>query len=426
MISLFRYIDDEEERLLSRELKIGVAILLVFASLFFASASHIPTEDQYAMAETTPLNNHKNNTLLLPSQIFESETDVTHENLDDSSVHLEVEEIIGNPEFEMDEEGIKEDPENQRPQGSGETVGDDTVDVDTPPPSPEEPGESETEKPTEKPTQAPSESETEKPTEKPTEPPVYSDGWHVIDGKTYLYQSGKPVTGWQVIQGKKYYFDSKGVLSSKVGIDVSYAQGSVDWKKVKAAGVDYVMIRVGYRGYTQGGLYLDSDFVKNIEGATAAGLDCGVYFYSQAITVEEAILEADFVLKAIKGYDLTYPVAFDTEDVNDPIARTKGLTDKQRTDFAIAFCERILNSGYYPTIYASKSWLLDEMEFSRINGKFDIWLAEWTDKATFPYTYQMWQYTENGSVSGISGYVDLDVSLFDYPTFIKKNGYNNL
>lgn len=412
-----------------KKLKISISVLLVFASLFFMSAAHIPAEDHQVLAGTTALNEVTGDDLLLPSQIFETEIYETEESLDDESIHLEAEEIIGNPEFEMDEEGIKEDPENQRPQGSGNTVGDNTVDVDTPPPAADtdEPAtEKPTEAPTEKPTEKPTEGETEKPTEKPTEPPVYSDGWHIIDGKTYLYQSGKPVTGWQVIQGKKYYFDSSGVLSSKVGIDVSYAQGSIDWNKVKAAGVDYVMIRVGYRGYTLGGLYLDSDFVKNIEGATAAGLDCGVYFYSQAITVEEAILEADFVLKAIKGYKLTYPVAFDTEDVDDPIARTKGLTDKQRTDFAIAFCERILNSGYYPTIYASKSWLLDEMEFSRINGKFDIWLAEWADKATFPYTYQMWQYTESGSVNGISGYVDLDVSLFDYPTFIKKNGYNNL
>lgn len=408
-----------------RELKIAVSVLLVFASVFFMSAAHIPIDDQEVFAETAALNKDKNDTILLPSQVFETETYISDEELDNENIQLDAEEVIGNPDFEMDEEGIKEDPENQRPQGPGDTVGDDTVDVDTPPPV-TEPEEPDTEKPTEKPTEAPTENETEKPTEKPTEPPVYTDGWHIIDGKTYLYQNGKPVTGWQVIQGKKYYFDSKGVLSSKVGIDVSYAQGNIDWKKVKAAGVDYVMIRVGYRGYTQGGLYLDSDFVKNIEGATAAGLDCGVYFYSQAITVEEAILEADFVLKAIKGYKLTYPIAFDTEYVSDPAARTHGLTDKQRTDFAIAFCERIKNNGYYPTIYASKSWLLDEMEFSRINGKFDIWLAEWSDKATFPYTYQMWQYSETGKVNGISGYVDLDVSLFDYPTFIKKNGYNHL
>lgn len=413
---------------MSRELKIAVSVLLVFASVFFMSAAHIPIDDQEVFAETAALNKDKNDTIPLPSQVFETGTYISDEELDNENIQLDAEEVIGNPEFEMDEEGIKEDPENQRPQGSGDTVGDDTVDVDTPPPvaKPEEPTENPTEKPTESPTKSETEKLTEKPTEKPTEPPVYTDGWHIIDGKTYLYQNGKPVTGWQVIQGKKYYFDSKGVLSSKVGIDVSYAQGNIDWKKVKAAGVDYVMIRVGYRGYTQGGLYLDSDFVKNIEGATAAGLDCGVYFYSQAITVEEAILEADFVLKAIKGYDLTYPIAFDTEYVSDPAARTHGLTDKQRTDFAIAFCERIINNGYYPTIYASKSWLLDEMEFSRINGKFDIWLAEWSDKATFPYTYQMWQYSETGKVNGISGYVDLDVSLFDYPTFIEKNGYNHL
>lgn len=417
-----------------KKFKIAVSVMLVFASIFFMSAAHIPIEDQDVFAETAPLNKDENNSLWFPSQVFETENNVSDSELDNDNVHLDAEEIIGNPDFEMDEEGIKEDPENQRPQGPGDIVGDDTVDVDTPPPvtEPEEPTEKPTEKPTESPTEKPSESPTEKPTEQPTEPPTEkppappTNGWYIYDGKTYLYQNGKPVTGWQVIQGKKYYFDSKGVLSSKVGIDVSYAQGNIDWKKVKASGVDYVMIRVGYRGYTQGGLYLDSDFVKNIEGATAAGLDCGVYFYSQAITVEEAILEADFVLKAIKGYKLTYPIAFDTEYVSDPAARTHGLTDKQRTDFAIAFCERIKNNGYYPTIYASKSWLLDEMEFSRINGKFDIWLAHYIEQTNFPYKYQMWQYTDSGKVTGISGYVDLDISLFDYPAFMRKYGYNHL
>lgn len=393
-----------------RELKIAVSAFLIFLSLFFMSAAHIPVDDSLAFAESAVFGESESSNLLLPSDIFESESYAENEKLDDENIHLDTEEVIGNPDFEMDEEGIKEDPENQRPQGPGDTVGDDTVDVDTPPPvvDPEEP----TEKP------------TEPPTEKPPTPPT--NGWYIYDGKTYLYQNGKPVTGWQVIQGKKYYFDSKGVLSSKVGIDVSYAQGNIDWKKVKASGVDYVMIRVGYRGYTQGGLYLDSDFVKNIEGATAAGLDCGVYFYSQAITVEEAILEADFVLKAIKGYKLTYPIAFDTEYVSDPAARTHGLTDKQRTDFAIAFCERIKKNGYYPTIYASKSWFLDEMEFSRINGKFDIWLAHYIEQTNFPYTYQMWQYTDSGKVTGISGSVDLDISLFDYPAFMRKYGYNHL
>lgn len=407
-----------------RELKIVVSVFLIFLSIFSMSAAHIPVEDSEAFAESAIIDENESSNLLLPSDFFESESYAEDEKLDDENIHLDADEVIGNPDFEMDEEGIKEDPENQRPQGPGDTVGDDTVDIDVPPPvvEPEEP----TEKPTEKPTESTTEDETEKPTEKPTEPPTYTDGWHIIDGKTYLYQNGKPVTGWQVIQGKKYYFDSTGVLSSKVGIDVSYAQGNIDWNKVKASGVDYVMIRVGYRGYTQGGLYLDSDFVKNIEGATAAGLDCGVYFYSQAITVEEAILEADFVLKAIKGYKLTYPVAFDTEYVSDPAARTHGLTDKQRTDFAIAFCERIKNNGYYPTIYASKSWLLDEMEFSRINGNFDIWLAHYTEQTNFPYTYQMWQYTDSGKVTGISGSVDLDISLFDYPAFMRKYGYNHL
>lgn len=255
-----------------------------------------------------------------------------------------------------------------------------------------------------------------------------ADGWYEKDGDTYFYVGGQPVTGWQTSGGYKYYFNDKGVLSSKRGIDVSVYQGNIDWDAVKASGVDFVMIRVGYRGYGQAGnMRLDTNFVQNIEGAQAAGLDCGVYFFSQAITREEAVEEAKFVLEALKGYTLTYPVAFDTEYYPLDEARTNqaGLTDADRTDFAIDFCETIRAAGYYPTIYAGKSWLLDDMEISRL-ADWDIWLAHYTNQTDFQYPYQMWQYSDAGQVSGISGNVDLNVGLKDYASVIETTSAANL
>ncbi|MCI8361463.1 MAG: hypothetical protein HFE86_09035 [Clostridiales bacterium] len=259
--------------------------------------------------------------------------------------------------------------------------------------------------------------------------PPPENGWYEKDGNTYFYVDGQPVTGWQTAGGFKYYFNDKGVLSSKRGIDVSVYQGNINWAAVKAAGVDFAMIRVGYRGYGQAGnMKLDVNFEQNLKGAQAAGIDCGVYFFSQAITRAEAVEEAKFVLEAIKGYSLTYPVAFDTEYYPLDEARTNlaGLTDKDRTDFAIDFCETIRSAGYYPTIYASKSWLLDDMEISRLGG-WDIWLAHYTNQTNFQYPYQIWQYSESGTIDGISGNrVDLNVSLKDYPSVIRSAAKTNL
>ena len=259
--------------------------------------------------------------------------------------------------------------------------------------------------------------------------PAPADGWYEKDGNTYFYVNGQPVTGWQTAGGFKYYFDGQGVLSSKVGIDVSVYQGNIDWNAVKAAGVEFAMIRVGYRGYGQAGnMKLDANFVKNLEGAQAAGIDCGVYFFSQAITRAEAVEEAKFVLEAIKGYDLTYPVAFDTEYYPLDEARTNqaGLTDADRTDFAIDFCQTIRDAGYYPTIYASKSWLLDDMEIARL-ADWDIWLAHYTNQTDFQYPYQMWQYSQSGQVSGITeNTVDLNVGLKDYAKVIEAASAQNL
>jgi|GEM_PF-6481630 len=261
-----------------------------------------------------------------------------------------------------------------------------------------------------------------------TKAPTPANGWYQDGALRYYYVNGKAQTGYQSIGGKKYFFGPGGVLSSKVGIDVSKWNGAVDWKKVKASGVDFVMIRVGYRGYGTGGnIVLDEYFKQNILGATDAGLDCGVYFYTQAISIKEAREEAEFVLKAIQGFRLTYPIAFDIEHVPEASARTNtsGLTKKLRTDFCIEFCNTVKNAGYFPTIYANKYWLETALDTTRLGG-FDTWLAHYANQTTYKGSFQMWQYTETGTTNGVSGYVDLNIGLKDYAVFIRQNGYNKL
>lgn len=252
------------------------------------------------------------------------------------------------------------------------------------------------------------------------------NGWFVKDGKTYYYLNGKPVTGYQTMGGIRYYFGTDGALSSKVGIDVSYAQGTIDWKKVKAAGVDFAFIRVGFRGWgAAGNMKLDAFFEKNIQAAAAVGIDCGVYFFTQAVNVAEAKAEAQFVLEAIRPYTLTYPVVIDTERIGNGEARADSLSKSVRTDVVNAFCDEIKANGYYPMIYADKGWLTYDLEAGRL--KADVWLAQYHSTVTYTGAYKIWQYTSSHKLDGITANtVDMNVGLFDYADFIRQNGWNHL
>ncbi len=214
--------------------------------------------------------------------------------------------------------------------------------------------------------------------------------------------------------GFKYYTENNEVVS-KLGIDVSYYQGNIDWDAVKGDGIDFVIIRVGYRGYETGSIMLDSKFYEYINGATAAGLDIGVYFYSQAITTEEAIEEAEFVIDAIEGYEITYPVVFDWEIVGEDTARTNDITVDTINECTTVFCNTIAKAGYIPMIYTLKKQALMKLDLSQLAG-FDIWLAEYKDEPEFPYYHTMWQYASDATVSGISGNVDINISYVDYST----------
>ncbi|MDO5560048.1 MAG: glycoside hydrolase family 25 protein [Oscillospiraceae bacterium] len=208
----------------------------------------------------------------------------------------------------------------------------------------------------------------------------------------------------------KYYYEN-GDVSSQLGIDVSYAQKEIDWKKVKESGIDFAMIRVGYRGYTEGKLNLDEYFDINAKKADEAGIGVGAYFFSQAINVEEAKEEARFVADKIKDYNITYPVAFDWEDITHTDARTDFIDGQTLTDIANTFCTDISEAGYTPIIYSSLNLLrehFDRYDRTQMLDKM-FWLAEYKDKPEYEYQFSMWQYTDSGKVKGINNFVDLNI-----------------
>lgn len=207
-------------------------------------------------------------------------------------------------------------------------------------------------------------------------------------------------------------YDVDGV-TAKTGIDVSKYQGNIDWNAVKKSGISYAFIRVGLRGYGTGEILQDEYCLKNLEGATKAGMDIGVYFFSQAISKAEAIEEAEFVLKQIEGYDISYPIVFDMEEIASDTSRTKDLTAAQITDITIAFCERIKQAGHTPMIYGNIDWMIEHIELERLT-EYDKWFAQYFNKPFFPYEFQMWQYTNKGKVDGIKGEVDLNLCFADY------------
>ncbi len=223
-----------------------------------------------------------------------------------------------------------------------------------------------------------------------------------LDAKLYSFDEN----------GRVYYSDSNKQLLH--GIDVSVFQGEVDWHSVKADGIDFVMLRIGFRGYgSKGIINIDNNFYTNFDGAKNAGLKVGVYFYSQALNIYEAREEAAFVISTLQGRKLDFPIAYDWEYVDNAQARTKDMTSEAITQCAIAFCEYINSAGYNPIIYFNREIGYFEYDLSAVNN-YDFWLAEYSSYPTFLYEYKIWQYTDSGKVNGISGNVDLNVSAVDY------------
>ncbi|WP_455615390.1 Ig-like domain-containing protein [Eisenbergiella sp.] len=239
-------------------------------------------------------------------------------------------------------------------------------------------------------------------------------GWQTIDGRRYYFdKNGNKVTGEQVIQGVKYSFGSDGALnagSGVLGIDVSKHNGNINWTEVRNSGVSYVIIRCGYRGSSTGALIEDPKFRANIQGATAAGLKVGIYFFTQAVNQIEAVEEASMTVSLIKNYKISYPVFLDVEASG---GRADGLDTATRTQIVNAYCQTIANSGYTAGVYANKTWLNSKLNVGALGG-YKIWLAQYAAAPTYNGRYDMWQYSSKGKIGGISGYTDLNISYLGY------------
>ncbi len=195
----------------------------------------------------------------------------------------------------------------------------------------------------------------------------------------------------------------------EVGIDVSAWQKDINWKKVKDAGVEFAILRCGYRGSKTGALVEDSYFYKNLTGAKEAGIKVGVYFFTQAITETEAVEEASMVLALVGDTELEYPIFIDTENTN---GRADNIDKNTRTAVCDAFCKTIEKSGREAGIYASRNWFNNKLNDDKLSDHYR-WVAEYASTTAYSKRYEMWQYTSSGSIDGIKGRVDLDMSYLD-------------
>ena len=212
-------------------------------------------------------------------------------------------------------------------------------------------------------------------------------------------------------------YTENGQRASISGIDISSYCGEIDWNRVKSAGIDFVMVRLGGRGYgDEGSLYSDNKAADFISGAQAVGIKTGGYFFSQAVTEDEAREEAQYCQQILGGLKLDFPLAYDWEIIKDDAARTDSLTAAQATSCALAFCAKAKELGYTPLLYASDEEFSKKYDMNRLSD-CDIWYCEYADTPNFHYRFSMWQYSKTAAVDGIEGNVDLDVcftSIADY------------
>lgn len=226
---------------------------------------------------------------------------------------------------------------------------------------------------------------------------------HDYDFENLVNSSGK----------MKYFVNNK--PASTWGVDISKDQDYVDFNKLKKAGVDFVMIRVGARGYQSGQISIDDYYADNIKRANDAGLYVGLYFISSATTELEAIEEANKVIEMIGDFRVTYPVAYVMKHNGSDTARYDALSKNDKTIVARAFLNTIKEANLIPMVYGDKEWLIKEIDLSKLISEFDMWLSQPNEETPdYPYKFAMWQYEDLGTVDGISGYVNFDISFIDY------------
>lgn len=274
------------------------------------------------------------------------------------------------------------------------------------------------------PEKTPLESPVPEPSHEPTDEEKAKDGKHVLvsykDGTQEWLEISENIplhnydfTKMKITNGKMTYYEGNKKLS-RLGVTLSEENGVVDFEALKQSEIDFVMLKVGSRGYETGLIKQDEKFSDNIAAAVDAGLEVGVYFCSQAISEEEAVQEAEFVENALMPYRITYPVAFRMDSIVNDVARTDILDEEQRTQVAEAFLHDMERAGYSVILYGSKEWLLAEILPEELLEDSDVWLTEQKAIPEYPYQFKMWEYAEGESVNGVQGEVNYTISFVDY------------
>ncbi len=272
--------------------------------------------------------------------------------------------------------------------------------------------------------EVPTTSPSPEPSHEPTEEEMAADGKHVKvthrDGKEEWLEISEDIplytydfTNLKISGGKMaYYLD--GEKNSWLGVDLSKNSGQINFEELKAAGVDFVMIRLGSRGYESGLISLDESFVANITGAQAAGLEVGVSFFSQAVNVTEAVEEAEFVVSNLIPYKISYPVAYVMEYISNDDARIDSLDQDKKTQIAEAFLSHVEKEGYRPILYGNMNWLLGELIPDKLLVDYDVWLNDQSPVPDYPYQFKMWRYATEQTVAGVENNTSYVISFVDY------------
>ena len=270
----------------------------------------------------------------------------------------------------------------------------------------------------------PTVSPSPEPSHEPTEEEMAADGKHIKvihrDGEEEWVEISEEIplytydfTNLQISGGKMSYYQD-GEKNSWLGIELSQSSGKVDFAAIKEAGVDFVMLKLGSRGYESGLISLDEKFVSNITGAHEAGLEVGVVFFSQAVNVKEAVEEAEFVASNLIPYQISYPVAFDMEYIINDNARIDSLDVDEKTQIAEAFMSTIEKEGYRPILYGNTNWILGELIPDMLLLEYDVWLNDQSAVPEYPYQFKMWRYASQQQVPGVENETAYTISFIDY------------